>query len=93
MFLLQHHAFLATVKCFSYIFNLRLYFCTSIGNTNDYNEMIMSLLDRYKDTKIVCVGFSLGGNLITKYLGELDREIPVEIIGAVSVCQGYCAIE
>ncbi|KAF5301125.1 hypothetical protein FQR65_LT08955 [Abscondita terminalis] len=65
----------------------------SYGNTNDYNEMIVALIDKYPNTKIVCVGFSLGGNLVTKYVGEMDRDKPKHIIGAVSVCQGYCAIE
>ena len=55
--------------------------------------MIGSLINRHPNTKIVCVGFSLGGNLVTKYMGELDRERPLQIIGGISICQGYCAIE
>lgn len=64
-----------------------------VGNTSDFSEMISNLLDKYPNTKIVCVGFSLGGNLVTKYMGETDRDRPSHIIGAISVCQGYCAIE
>lgn len=63
------------------------------GNTNDFHEMVMSLINRYPNTKIICVGFSLGGNLVTKYLGEPDRKRPDHVIGGVSVCQGYNAIE
>lgn len=63
------------------------------GNTDDYASMIQNLLARYPQTKIVCVGFSLGGNLITKYLGENSKKKPPSIIGGISICQGYCALE
>jgi abhydrolase domain-containing protein 2 len=65
----------------------------SYGNTNDFHEMVNSLINRHSNTRIVCVGFSLGGNLVTKYMGEMDRERPAHIIGGISICQGYCAIE
>lgn len=48
---------------------------------------------KHPSTKMVCVGFSLGGNLVTKYMGEVDRTRPKNIIGGISVCQGYNAIE
>lgn len=62
------------------------------GHTDDFSCMLESLLERYPNTKLVLVGFSLGGNLISKYLGE-DRKRPTNIIGGVSICQGYNAIE
>lgn len=40
---------------------------------------------------IISVGFSLGGNLITKYLGEKHVVKPANIIGGISICQGYDA--
>lgn len=55
--------------------------------------MVTHVLTKYPGTKIVCVGFSLGGNLITKYMGEKDRERSSQIIGGISICQGYNAIE
>lgn len=64
-----------------------------VGHTNDFHEMINHLIAKHANAKIVCVGFSLGGNLITKYMGEIDRNKPSHIIGAISICQGYCAIE
>lgn len=54
--------------------------------------MIENLLERYPNTKLILVGFSLGGNLIAKYLGE-ERKRPANIIGGISICQGYNAIE
>lgn len=55
--------------------------------------MLNYLQQRDPQAKIVCIGFSLGGNIVTKYMGELDKEKPKNIIGGVSICQGYCAIE
>lgn len=52
--------------------------------------MVNSLLKKYPTTNIVATGFSLGGNLITKYLGEEMR--PENVIGGVSICQGYDAV-
>ncbi|XP_050675606.1 abhydrolase domain-containing protein 2 isoform X2 [Leptidea sinapis] len=62
------------------------------GHTDDFNYMLENLTERYPNTKLVLVGFSLGGNLITKYLGE-ERSRPASIIGGISICQGYNAID
>lgn len=62
------------------------------GHTEDYHEMLVDVVKKYPLTKIVAVGYSLGGNLVAKYMGE-DRVRPKNIIAAVSVCQGYSAIE
>ncbi|XP_059618666.1 abhydrolase domain-containing protein 2 [Phlebotomus argentipes] len=63
------------------------------GHTGDFTEMINSLTKKYPSTNIVAVGFSLGGNLVTKYMGEADVARPKNIIGGVSICQGYNAVE
>lgn len=65
----------------------------SYGDTDDYHAMLLNLINRHPNTKLVCVGFSLGGNLVTKYLGEVDRVKHPNIIGGISICQGYNAIE
>lgn len=68
-------------------------FCFALGNTSDFHEMVTHLVSKHPNTRTVCVGFSLGGNLVTKYMGEPEIERPSQIIGGISVCQGYCAIE
>ncbi|XP_014211316.1 abhydrolase domain-containing protein 2 [Copidosoma floridanum] len=65
----------------------------SYGHTEDYHMMLKNLLEKHSNTKIVCVGFSLGGNIITKYLGEQGTNKLSNIIGGISICQGYNAIE
>jgi len=60
------------------------------GSTCDYSAMVKDIVRRYRSTRIVCVGFSMGGNLITKYIGE-PRVKPANVIAGISVCQGYDA--
>lgn len=59
------------------------------GNTTDYDGMVRHVAVRYPTTKIICIGFSMGGNIVTKYLGERPS-IP-QIIAGISACQGYDA--
>lgn len=54
------------------------------GKTDDLNYVIQYLLKKNRYNNIVLVGFSLGGNLILKYLGERD-EIPKEIKSGVAI--------
>lgn len=75
---------------FCFFFFFFIYF---LGHTDDYEEMIANLHSKYPTSLIVAVGFSLGGNLITKYLGEEHKKKPMNVIGGVSVCQGYNAVE
>lgn len=75
-----------------YYFTKHIQLITS-GHTDDFNSMLENLLEKYPNTRLVLVGFSLGGNLITKYLGEKQRNHAPNIIGGISICQGYNAIE
>jgi len=61
------------------------------GNTTDYDGMVRQVVARYPTTKIICIGFSMGGNIVTKYLGE-RKSIP-QIIAGISACQGYDAYD
>ena len=54
------------------------------GATEDLIEVIRHILDFKSYTGIYLMGFSLGGNLALKYLGE-GHEIPKELKGAVAV--------
>lgn len=45
----------------------------------------------YPQTRLVVVGFSLGGNIVCKYLGE-NRANQERVLCCVSVCQGYSAL-
>jgi predicted alpha/beta-fold hydrolase len=70
---------------------LTLSFSTT-GHTDDFHAMLVDILAKHPNTKITAIGFSLGGNLVLKYLGE-DRVRPSRLIAGISVCQGYSAVE
>jgi hypothetical protein len=54
------------------------------GATEDLEEVITHILNNYPYSKIYLNGFSLGGNLLLKYLGERST-VPKEIKGAVAI--------
>ena len=54
------------------------------GKTEDLEEVILHILEKDRYTEIVLVGFSLGANLLLKYLGERE-DVPSEIKKAVAV--------
>lgn len=55
--------------------------------------MVNNLVAKYPTTNVVAVGFSLGGNLVTKYMGDKTHNHPDNVIGGISICQGYDALE
>ena len=54
------------------------------GKTDDLEAVINSILKKDKYSEIALVGFSLGGNLLLKYLGE-HESFPKEIKKAVAI--------
>lgn len=57
------------------------------GLTTDYGFAIGHIRNRLPQAKLISIGFSLGANLITKYVGEQGKDCP--LLGAVSVCNPY----
>lgn len=53
------------------------------GKTDDAMEFIESLQDKYTRSKIFAIGYSLGGNVLLKLLGELSDASP--ITAAISI--------
>lgn len=54
------------------------------GDTHDLNYVINYALDHKDYKEILLVGFSLGGNITLKFLGESAGELQKEIVGAVT---------
>jgi len=53
------------------------------GATEDLEEVVVDAISKeYK--KIVLIGFSLGGSMVMKYLGENGQRVPSEILGGVA---------
>jgi len=55
------------------------------GKTEDIAFVIEHLLKNYNYNNIVLVGFSLGGNLTLKYLGEYQEKLSSRIKGGVAI--------
>ena len=57
------------------------------GDTQDLRELLGDLREREPGTKLFAVGWSLGGNVLLKYLGEDGDRTP--LAGAVAVCPPF----
>lgn len=55
------------------------------GKTEDVEFVVNHLIDHYDYKNIVIIGFSLGGNLTLKYLGEKSDKISPIIKGGIAV--------
>lgn len=55
------------------------------GKTEDLDFVIKHLLKNYTYSKIAIVGYSLGGNLTLKYLGEYVDQISDRVVGGIAV--------
>lgn len=55
------------------------------GDTGDLSLVINLLRAREPETKLAAIGFSLGGNVLLKWLGETGENNPLTVAAAVSV--------
>ncbi len=55
------------------------------GATDDLAEVIDQVLAHRAYQQIALVGFSLGGNLVLKYLGEPNNNRPAQLCGGVAI--------
>ncbi|MFD2550735.1 YheT family hydrolase [Bizionia sediminis] len=62
----------------------KLYRSYHSGDTDDLKAVINHVLTLEKYTKLYLKGFSLGGNVILKYLGE-GNQIPKQLIAGIAV--------
>ncbi|XP_008309700.1 monoacylglycerol lipase ABHD2-B [Cynoglossus semilaevis] len=61
------------------------------GCTWEYGAMVSYVKRAFPETKLVVVGFSLGGNIACKFLGE-NPSNQERVLCCISVCQGYNAL-
>ncbi|MFZ4703236.1 MAG: hydrolase, partial [Candidatus Methylumidiphilus sp.] len=59
--------------------------CYHSGDTDDVDFVYRHLRQRYPDTPLAAVGFSLGGNVLLKWLGEGRQSLDLFAAAAVSV--------
>jgi predicted alpha/beta-fold hydrolase len=56
------------------------------GMSNDYRAVLdeLSMEDRF--SRIFFVGYSMGGNLVTKMAGEFGEAVPAALLGVAGIC-------
>jgi predicted alpha/beta-fold hydrolase len=59
------------------------------GETQDLDWVVSSLITRSPHRPLALVGFSLGGNVLLKWLGERGDKVPDQVRGAVAVSVPY----
>lgn len=70
---------------------LKFHFIIILGHTQDLDVVVKTLYEKEK-RKMIAVGFSLGGNILMKYLGESEDNQKMFHF-AICVCQGYDVTE
>lgn len=55
------------------------------GATYDLHTVLQHILENYDYKNIILVGFSLGGNMVLKYLGENPSKVPEQVRVAVAI--------
>jgi abhydrolase domain-containing protein 2 len=63
----------------------------SLGSTADFHNVVVEVARLFPQSKLVLLGYSLGANLVAKYLGQVGRGRPAAIVGGVSAGQGFDA--
>ncbi|XP_051548958.1 monoacylglycerol lipase ABHD2 [Myxocyprinus asiaticus] len=61
------------------------------GCTWEFSAMVGYVKRTFSQTHLIVVGFSLGGNIVCKFLGENPAN-QERVLCCVSVCQGYSAV-
>lgn len=55
------------------------------GDTGDLDEVVRRLIGREPEVRLGVVGVSLGGNVLLKWLGEREVDVPKPVLGAVGI--------
>lgn len=55
------------------------------GSSDDLNAVITYVSEKFSYNDITIVGFSLGGNICLKYLGENNWNIPASVTSAIAI--------
>jgi predicted alpha/beta-fold hydrolase len=55
------------------------------GETSDVSYVVHHLLDREPNVHLAAIGYSLGGNVLLKWLGETGKQNPLKAAIAISV--------
>lgn len=60
-----------------------------MGETSDLALVVQHLIERHATGRLYLCGYSLGGNVIAKWLGESGTQLPDAIAGAAAISSPY----
>lgn len=63
----------------------RIYTSYHSGKTEDIEAVVSHVVQKFPEKNIVLIGYSMGGNMLLKYLGEQDKSIISQIKVAIAV--------
>uniref|UniRef100_A0A915AG45 AB hydrolase-1 domain-containing protein n=2 Tax=Parascaris TaxID=6254 RepID=A0A915AG45_PARUN len=63
----------------------------SYGGIEELEAMMGRLSEIYPKTRFISIGFSMGGNITTRFLLKAKQSLLDKVVLGLSVCQGYCA--
>jgi uncharacterized protein len=55
------------------------------GETGDLDAVVRLLVEREPGVRLGAVGVSIGGNVLLKWLGERERDVPAQLAGAAAI--------
>lgn len=55
------------------------------GCSNDVARVVERIIEAHQLQKIALVGYSMGGNLVLKYAGEIGKEAPAALVALVGI--------
>ncbi|XP_063952750.1 monoacylglycerol lipase ABHD2-like [Lytechinus pictus] len=58
------------------------------GETGEYAAMVDYIKEHFTSSKFVSIGFSMGANIVIKYMGE-EPSRQHDFMCCISICQGY----
>jgi len=62
----------------------------TLGGTQDVSQSIKHIRSKFPESPLIGIGFSMGGNVISKYIGEMGAlNLDPLIIGGISISQGF----
>lgn len=59
------------------------------GETTDLDFVLRRIADEFADAPLAIVGYSLGGNVLLKFLGEQGTRVPGQVVAAAAVSVPY----
>jgi len=59
------------------------------SDTGDVGQVLQMVEERFPSAPIIAIGYSMGANVLVKWLGEQKKQVPAKLIGCMSISNPY----